>query len=83
MEYRASITDVAAAPDAADAVAAAAAAAVAAAAAALDEEESYHGTPHILNIGYHNSSDIEYVYYSFKLYLSVCNYYKYLYIFWY
>ena len=45
MEYRASITDVAAAPDTSDAVAAAAVAAVAAAAAALDDEASYHGTP--------------------------------------
>ena len=45
MEYSASITDVAAAPDASDAVAAAAAAAVAATAAALYDDERYHGTP--------------------------------------
>ena len=59
LEYRVSSTDAAAAAEASVAVAAAAAAAVAAA-AALDEEERYHGTPHNLNIGYYNSSVIEY-----------------------
>ena len=76
MEYRVSSTDAAAAPEASVAVAAAAAAAVAAAAAALNEEERYHETSHNLNIGYYNSSVIEYTYYCFKLYLSVCNCFK-------
>ena len=60
LEYRVSSTDAAAAAEASVAVAAAAAAAVAAAAAALDEEASYHGTPHNLNMEYYNSSVIEY-----------------------
>ena len=68
MEYRANITDVAAAADAS---------AAAAAAVAPDDDESYHGTPHIINIEYLNSSVIKYAYYILKSYLSVCNYCKY------